>query len=119
MNTKPLKPTVHGIMDYAISGALLSAPYLIGMNRTAANTYAGIGAGYSIINALTDTKAGVKKMIPFDQHKKADIGMLAGITLLSLTSFIRKDKRALNFHLGLLALAGLQFILTDFKATSR
>jgi hypothetical protein len=119
MDKKPLKPTAHGIMDYAVSGALMAAPYLLGMNRKAANTYAGIGAGYSLVNAFTDTGAGIKKLIPFSTtHKKADVGMLAGIGLLSLVSYIRKDETAFRFHLGLLAVAALQFVITDFEAGS-
>lgn len=116
---KPVTPTAHGVIDYVFSGVQLAAPTLLGLNSTAARTYGALGAGFTLVNALTDTPAGIKKKIPFTGHQKADIGFLAGMSLLTLTSFIRKDKKALGFHLAFLALAAANYILTDYKAGSR
>jgi hypothetical protein len=38
--------------------------------------------------------------------------------LLTLTSFIRKDKKALGFHLGFLTLALANYLLTDYDGRS-
>jgi hypothetical protein len=115
MNTKPITPRAHGILDYVISGALMAAPSLIGANSKAANAYRAISAGMTALNALTDTPAGIKRAIPFKGHQKADLGLLTGLSVLSFASFIRKDKRALRFHIGLLAVTAAYYILTDYK----
>lgn len=112
---KLLSPKAHSILDYVFSGVQLAAPPLLGLNSTAARTYQALGAGYTLVNALTNTPAGIKHLIPFKIHQKADIGVLAGLSLLSLASFIRKDKRALGFHLGFLAIAIANYVLTDYN----
>lgn len=113
---KPLSPSTHGIMDYVISGIEIAAVPFLGLNSKAARTYQALGAGYTLVNALTKTPVGVKKKIPLKTHKKADIGTMAGLALLSFVPFIRKDKRALAFNIALLGILALQFALTDFDA---
>lgn len=112
---KPVSPTAHGIIDYVFSGIQLAAPPLLGVNSGAAITYQAIGSGFTLINALTNTKAGIKPLIPFKTHQKADLGFLAGLSLLSFVRFIRKDKRALRFHLAFLGVALAHYILTDYN----
>lgn len=114
---KPITPKAHGIIDYVISSVLLAAPSLLGANSKAAKTYGFVSAGMTALNALTDTPAGVKNGISFKAHKKADLGLLTGLSLLSFASFIRKDKRALGFHVGLLAVTAAYYMLTDYKAS--
>ena len=103
-------------MDYVISGAEIAAAPLLGLNTKAARTYQALGAGYTLINALTKTPVGVKKLIPLKTHQKGDLGLIAGVALLSFVPFIRKDKRALLFNLGFLAIVSIQYALTDYKA---
>ena len=113
---KPVSPAAHGIVDYILSGIEIAGPPLLGLNPRAARTYQAIGAGYTIINALTKTPVGVKRLIALKTHKKGDLGLLTGLALLSVVPFIRKDKKALIFHAAFLGLAVLQYILTDYKA---
>ena len=112
---KPLTPTAHSVLDYVLSGVQIAAPGLLKLNNSAARTYQALGAGYTLVNALTDTGAGIKHLIPFKSHQKADIGFLAGMSLLSAVSFIRKDKRALRFHLAFLAIGITHYLLTDYN----
>lgn len=112
---KPVSPTAHGIMDYVISGVELAAAPLLGLNSTAVRTYQALGAGYTLVNALTRTPVGVKKLIPLKTHEKGDLGLVAGVALLTFMPFIRKDKKALLFNLGLVALVALQYVLTDYN----
>lgn len=112
---KPVSPTAHGIMDYVISGVEMAAAPLLGLNTKATRTYQALGAGYTLINALTKTPVGVKKMIPLKTHQKGDLGLIAGVALLTFVPFIRKDKKALFFNLGLVALVALQYALTDYN----
>jgi len=116
MNTKPVKPKVHGIVDYVFSAVQVAVPALLRLNSKAAKTYGALGTGFLAVNALTKTPVGLKQVLSFKEHQKADLGFLAGLSLLSLTSFIRKDKKALGFHLGFLAIAIAHYILTDYNA---
>lgn len=111
---KPVSPAAHGIMDYVISGVEMAAPSLLGLNTKAARTYQALGAGYTLVNALTRTPVGVKKVIPLKTHQKGDVGLLAGLALLSFVPFIRNDRKALIFHLCFLGIATLQYALTDY-----
>ncbi len=113
---KPVSPTAHGIMDYVISGVELAAAPLLGINSKAARTYQAIGAGYTLINALTKTPVGVKKLIPLKTHQKGDLGLVAGLALLSFVPFIRNEKKALILNLSFLAIIALQYALTDYDA---
>ncbi len=112
---KPVSPTAHGVIDYVFSGIQLVAPPLLGVNSGATITYQALGSGFTLINALTNTKAGVKHWIPFKTHQKADLGFLAGISLLSFARMIRRDKKALRFHLAILGIAVAHYILTDYN----
>jgi hypothetical protein len=116
---RPVTPAMHGIIDHIFSGVLLVAPSALNLNDKAAKTYGTLGAGFLAVNAVTKTPAGIKPVLSFKQHQKADIGFLAGMALLTAISFIRRDKKALVFHLGFLATAAAHYILTDYDAELR
>ncbi|MDB5206119.1 MAG: hypothetical protein JWR72_1194 [Flavisolibacter sp.] len=115
---KPITPVAHGLIDYVFSGVQIALPSLLGLNSATAKTYAALGTGFTAVNALTDTPVGIKKLIPFTGHQKADLGFLAGLGLLTVAGFIRKDKRALKFHLAFLGIAVTHYLLTDYKRVS-
>jgi len=116
MDTKPVKPRLHGIIDYVFSGIQVAVPLLLGLNKKAATTYGALGTGFLAVNALTDTPAGLKHLLSFRKHQKADQSFLAGLSLLSFVDFIRKDRKALIFHFGFLTAAIAHYILTDYNA---
>lgn len=116
MNTKPVAPALHGIIDYVFSGILLAAPSGIGLNEKVTKTYQALGTSFLGINALTDTPVGIKRVISFKGHQMADAAFLAGLSLLTLVPFIRKDKQALGFHLSFLGTALTHYVLTDYEA---
>jgi hypothetical protein len=105
-------------MDYAIGGLLVAAPAMMGMNSRAVNAYRMIGSSILGMNSMTDVKGAAKRMIPLRTHKMADAGVLAATMALTFTDFIRKDKKALSFHVGFMALSLTEFLLTDFKNQS-
>ncbi|GAB3335292.1 hypothetical protein GCM10027299_44160 [Larkinella ripae] len=119
MDTKPITPTLHGILDYGFAGVQLAAPSALGLNGQIVKTYQALGAGFLAVNALTDTPVALKRVIPLPDHQKMDAVILTGLSLLTLASFIRKDKRALGFHLGFLGAAITNYLLTDYQAGSR
>jgi len=90
-------------------------PVAFGINDEAARTYQALSTGFLATNALTDTPYGLARVIPFENHQKADMGFLAGLSILTFSKTIRKDKRTLAFHLGMLSMAALNYFLTDYK----
>ena len=116
MITKPVQAKTHGIIDYVFSGVQIAAPIALHLNNKTSKTYQALGAGFLTINALTDTAVGLRPTLSFKQHQKLDLGFLAGLTLLSLSTFIRKDKKALTFHLSFLTLAIAHYVLTDYDS---
>jgi hypothetical protein len=112
---KPVSPTAHGIIDYVFSGVQAATPFLLSLNPATKKTYAALSTGFTIVNALTNTKAGIKPVIPFRGHQKADIGFLAGLGLLTFAGFIRNDKKSRLFHLAFLGLAVAHYLLTDYN----
>ncbi|HEX8561459.1 MAG TPA: hypothetical protein VF676_00640 [Flavobacterium sp.] len=116
MKNKPITPEMHCIMDYAMSATLITLPSMLGMNKTARNTYCSVGASILSLNATTDVKGAVKKMVPLKTHKKADLGLLLGTLGMTFMKPIWRDKKALAFHVGFLALATTQYLLTDFDS---
>lgn len=119
MNSKPVTPVVHGIIDYVFSAILLVAPSGISIDAKTAKTYGALGAGFLIMNSLTDTPVGIKRTLSFKDHQKADAIFLTTLSLLTFSNFIRKDKQALRFHIGFLTTAIAHYILTDYKAGSQ
>jgi len=117
MKTKPVTPKMHGIIDYALGAALMAAPSMLPVNKKARNTYLGVASGMTGLNSMTDTPVGIKRTVSFKDHQKADLGLLAGMALLTALPMIRKDKTTLYFHLGLLAITGLHYLLTDYNET--
>lgn len=107
------------MIDYVFSGIQLAAPLLIRMNPKAANTFRAMGSGFLLLNALTDTPYGVKRMVSFKNHQRADSLFLAGLSLLPFLKFIGKNKKVLFFTLGFLGTAIMHYVLTDYNAGSK
>lgn len=115
METKPISPEQHGIIDYVFSGIQLGGPAAIGMNKKATRAYQILGTKFLLVNTLTDTPAGIKKVISFKDHQKLDIAFIAGLSLLTFYKPIRKNRKALCFHLGFLSTAITHYLLTDYN----
>jgi hypothetical protein len=111
---KPITPKIHGILDYALAGVQMIVPAALGFNRKVVRTYLDLGAGFLGVNALTDTPVGIKRVISMKDHQRADAAFLTTLTLLTFTKTMEKDKRALAFHFGVLALSLAHYALTDY-----
>jgi hypothetical protein len=111
---KPITPTIHGILDYALAGVQMIVPAALGFNKKVVRTYLDLGAGFFGVNALSNTPVGIKRMISMKDHQRADAAFLTTLTLLTFTKTMEKDKRALAFHFGMLALSLAHYALTDY-----
>lgn len=113
---KPIKAGMHGTIDYIFSGLQMILPAAIGVNKKAVKTFAAVASGFTAMNALTDTPAGIKKVIPFKTQGKIDMANLGGLALLTFAPAVRNDKRALAFHLIFLAAATANYLFTDYDS---
>lgn len=102
-------------MDYAVVGMLSTLPAAIGLDKSAVKSYAGVAANILTVNSLSDTPVGIKNVMSMKTHRKMDIATLSTLAMMTFAKPFRKDKKALCFHLGFLALVTTQFILTDFE----
>jgi hypothetical protein len=118
MNTKPISPKVHGIIDYGFSAALLVLPQVLQLSKKAKTLYAADAFKTFLYSALTNYPLGLKRVIPFGLHRKIDIENVSGLALATLYAPVRKNKRALYFHIGMIAAAVLAISLTDWDADS-
>lgn len=116
MRRKPITPEQHGIIDYVFSGIQLGTPAAIGMNKKASRVYQLLGTKFLLVNTLTDTPVGMKRAISFKDHGKIDAAFLAGIGLLTFYKPIRKNRKALGFHLAFFSTAIAHYLLTDYNS---
>ncbi|KAA6439814.1 hypothetical protein FEM33_10665 [Dyadobacter flavalbus] len=112
---KPIDAKTHGIIDYVFGGIQLIGPSLAGLNKEARVTYQMLSAAFTGVNVLTDTPVGLKKVLSMKAHQTADITFLAGMAALTASGMIKNDKKALAFHLGLLGLSAVNYLLTDYS----
>ncbi len=119
MDTKPVNPRLHGIVDYAFSAILLTLPSALKLNKRAKQTYAATGAVFLGMNAITDTPVAIEPLITLETHQKADAAFLGSLAALTLADFVQNGKRTRWFHLGFFALAVTHYVLTDYKAGPR
>jgi hypothetical protein len=85
--SRPLPTRLHGMLDYALGGLLMAAPWLLGFAHGGAETIVPVllGAamlGYSI---CTDYELGVARLIPMRAHLALDLG---GGALLALSPWL-------------------------------
>lgn len=67
---KVLKPLPHGVIDYAMAGMLLTAPWAFGFSRNRAATANAVASGAAVLglSLLTRYPLGAVKTIPFPVH---------------------------------------------------
>lgn len=119
MEKKPLKPIHHGIIDYGFAAVQLAGPTLLGLNENTRKLHQLFGLKLLGLNALTDTPAGIKPVLSFEKHQKADLAVLGSMTALTGLKHIRNNRRSLIFHLAFVGLSAAHYLLTDYKAGSR
>ena len=109
----------HALADYGLTLVQWLIPEIVGVNKNAVYLYRVLGTNLAIYNTLTDQPLAIKKVIPCKSHYRIDLGNVALLALLTLHKNMRTDKRALRFHLGLVTLAALNILFTDWSANDR
>jgi hypothetical protein len=115
---KVIKPTPHGVLDYAVAGTLMAAPWLFGFsdNKTARANSVISGAAVLGLSLMTRYPLGAAKLIPFPVHGVVETLAAAMTTAAPWLMGFSRNKRATSTHVaaGVATLAVVA--LTDYRA---
>lgn len=117
MNTTPITPKAHLLIDYALVASLFTLPTLLRMDKKAKRIYTAEALVLLPYVAVTKQTATGKGLIPFQTHGKIDYFNIAQFALQSFLPPIRTSKKTLAFNISFTVLAGLTVLLTDWKST--
>ena len=67
MKNGPVKPQLHGIIDYAFSAIMLAAPTALRFDKKTSQTYHAGGVAFLLMNAVTNTPVALKTLAPFQR----------------------------------------------------
>jgi hypothetical protein len=118
---KPLKPLPHGIIDYAMAGTLMAAPWLFGFSRNKKATTNAVISGAAVLglSLMTRYPLGAVKKIPFSTH--GVIETLAAVMTAAAPwtmGFAHNRSARLTHVLSGLATLGVVAV-TDYRAADR
>ena len=115
---KVLKPTPHAVIDYAMAGTLMAAPWLFGFsdNKTARANSVISGAAVLGLSLMTRYPLGAAKLVPFRVHGVVETMAAVMNTAAPWLMGFSRNKRATGAHVaaGLATLAVVA--LTDYRA---
>ncbi len=117
MKRKPFNSAVHCSIDYAFVAIQLFVPSLLGLPQKTRRRSQILGTSVLVLNSLTKSPVALKPEIPFKTHGRIDYWTLGGLALMTFAKDIRKNKKALAFHLGFLAMATANVFLTDWDSS--
>lgn len=119
MNTKPISPKAHGLIDYALVGSLLTLPTILGFSKKVKTIYTAEAMALLVYVALSDHPAAVKPLIPFTTHGKIDPFNVGQFALQTVLKPFRKDKKVMIFNIAFTAIAGITVLLTDWHGQTK
>ncbi len=113
-----VKPLPHGVMDYAMAGTLMAAPWLFGFSRNKTATASAVSTGAAVLglSLMTRYPLGVAKLIPFKVHGYIEAAAGAMTAAAPWTAGFSRDRAATITHVasGLATLA--VFAVTDYDS---
>jgi len=115
---KVLKPLPHAVVDYAMAGTLMAAPWLFGFsdNKTATANSVISGAAVLGLSLMTHYPLGAAKVIPFPVHGVVETLAAVMNTAAPWLMGFSRHRSATSTHVaaGLATLAVVA--LTDYRA---
>lgn len=117
MQRKPISRGLHGLIDYGFGLVNLSVPALLGLSGSARVVLAGWAAAQGALNAFTDQKYAVRRVVPFATHGRAESLGLPALAVTTVASGALRHPKARLFFAGLFAALLTNYFLTDYNAT--
>lgn len=116
MQTKPISPAGHAVIDYLLVGGLLVLPRMLGLNKKVRRIYGAEAAGLLPYVAITKTPVAACPLIPFAVHGTIDPFNVAAFAVQTFAAPFRRQKKAVLFNIGFTAIALATVLLTDFTS---
>jgi len=93
-------------------------PRILKLSKKSKKLYAVNAINTVLYSAFTDYPLALKRLIPFSLHRTMDKRNVSALALATLHPLLRNNKRALYFHIGVIAAALLAISLTDWDAAN-
>jgi hypothetical protein len=113
---KPIGPTAHVAIDYGFVATQFLAPSLFGLKGAAKSLCYFFGATQGVINALTDNRLGMKRVIPLHVHGELETPFVPALLALPLLAGAMKQPNARKYFLTFFGIATVHYLLTDYEA---
>ena len=115
---QPIKATAHGVIDYGVAALMTTAPSILGLDRRACAMGWGFGGMVGVLNALTDHRVALRRLIPLRIHGWIDLASIPVYAGLPPASGALRDRRTRIAWAAGLALLGATAVLTDYEASA-
>jgi hypothetical protein len=114
-----LRPTIHGILDYAVVVAFALAPTLLGLSGLPATISYLLAVVHMLLTLVTAFPLGVVKLVPLPLH--GAIELVVSIVLVALPWILRFSQVTIarDFYVGAGALIFVVWWITDYAATAQ
>lgn len=114
-----LRPTIHGILDYAVVIAFALAPALLGLSGLPATLSYLLAGVHLLLTLVTAFPLGAVKLVPLPLH--GAIELVVSIVLVALPWILRftQDTIARDFYVGAGVLIFLVWLITDYTAADQ
>ncbi|HEV2704721.1 MAG TPA: SPW repeat protein [Pyrinomonadaceae bacterium] len=115
---KLLKPLPHAVLDYAVAGTLIAAPWLFGFSRNKKATTNSVASGAAVLglSLMTRYPLGAVKLVSFPAHGVIETVAAAATAAAPWTMGFSRNRAARLTHLaaglGTLAVAAI----TDYRS---
>jgi hypothetical protein len=115
---KVLKPLPHAVLDYAVAGTLIAAPWLFGFSRNKTATANSVASGAAVLglSLMTRYPLGALKVVSFPTHGIIETVAAAATAAAPWTMGFSRNRAARLTHLaaglGTLAVAAI----TDYQS---
>lgn len=119
MQSQPIGPAAHGVIDYAFVSTQALAPTLLVLHGAARTLRYGFAAFQGVVNALTDTPVGVRPRIPFQIHGRLETPFVPALLLLPWLTGALRQRTARRYFTAFFCLAAANYLLTDYRAQER
>ena len=113
---QPITPRVHGILDYATSAAVATAPLVFDFPKPARALFTSLAAGYTGLSSVTNYPLSAKRVVPFKAHGATELAIAAALPFMPKALGFGRHRAARNLCYGLTALTLVVAALTDWNA---
>ena len=119
MNSKPIGPRTHGLIDHGLAALHFLAPTVFRLRGSARSLCYFFGSVLGGLNLFTDHSVSLKRLIPFRTHGRLEARLLPALLLLPWLRGAFQQRNARRVFLPLFIIAALNFFMTDYTARER